>query len=210
LDLEKGAAQLGLTLSAKQFANLRQYMVLLKKWNKAYNLTAVEDEKAMVKRHILDSLALHPFLDCDLLIDVGTGAGLPGIPLAIANPDKQVVLIDSNGKKTRFLFQVKLNLNLSNVSIENCRAEHYQSTGQVAIVMSRAFASLGDMVSMTRHLPGEGGKWFAMKGQYPDQEIAALASLPDRVDLLRCEPLQVPGEKGERHLLILAPESSTI
>ncbi len=198
-----GVQQLDLALDDQVIDQLMAYLTLLNKWNKAYNLTAVRDPYEMVSRHLLDSLAVVPHIAGQRLIDVGTGGGLPGVVLAIVRPDCQVDLLDSNGKKTRFLFQVKTELGLDNVAVHHCRVEQHQPARRYDAVMSRAFASLLDMVSGSGHLLGPGGHFYAMKGVYPEQE---LSELPKAYKVERCHTLSVPYESGQRHLLVLAPE----
>ncbi|MFK7863406.1 MAG: 16S rRNA (guanine(527)-N(7))-methyltransferase RsmG [Pseudohongiellaceae bacterium] len=198
--ISDGAHSLGLSFSDDVYIALEKYLELLVKWNNSFNLSGISNPLDMVSRHILDSLAVSPYLQGDMIADIGTGAGLPGIPLAIANPDKKFILVDSNGKKTRFLFQAKLNLNLHNISIENCRIEHYQSKEQIDIVLSRAFASLSDMAEKTQHLLAPNGFMLALKGRFPEQEIE---ELDDRFTVTKTEKLIIPGEEGERHLVFL-------
>ena len=155
----------------------------------------------MVPLHLLDSLSLSSHLTdrpCQQITDVGSGAGLPGIPLAICHPDKQFVLIDSNGKKTRFLFQAKLSLNLSNISIENSRIEHYQTDRQIDIVMCRAYSSLARVLEQSRHLLSSGSLVLAMKGHYPEQEIS---QLPEGFRLSRVTEWTLPGTEQQRHII---------
>lgn len=199
-ELKEGAASLGLAFNEQVFSSLDKYLELLIKWNSSFNLSGISNPQEMVSRHLLDSLAVSPFLNAETIADIGTGAGLPGIPLAIANPDKKFILVDSNGKKTRFLFQAKLALNLANVSIENCRIEHYQSKQQIDIVVSRAFASLSDMADKTSHLLSPSGFMLAMKGRYPALEIEELG---DSCSIMKVEELRIPGEEGERHLVFM-------
>lgn len=197
-ELKEGAQALGLSFSDDVFAALDVYLQLLIKWNSSFNLSGISNPDEMVSKHLLDSLAISPFITGKIIADIGTGAGLPGIPLAIANPDKHFILVDSNGKKTRFLFQAKLALKLSNITIENSRIEHYQSNQQIDIVMSRAFASLSDMVDKSAHLLAQDGFLLAMKGRYPAQEIDQLT---DGFEVAKVDKLQIPGEDGERHLV---------
>jgi 16S rRNA (guanine527-N7)-methyltransferase len=171
---------------------------LLHKWNKAYNLTSVRDPDAMLVKHILDSLVVSPHLHGERFIDVGTGPGLPGLPLAIINPDKQFVLLDSLGKRINFIRQVIQELGLTNVTPVKSRVEEYQPDVGFDCVLSRAFASLEDMLSWCHHLPSEQGSFLALKGQYPEQE---LAQLPANIRLVACHELRVPELEGERHLL---------
>ncbi|WP_024461776.1 16S rRNA (guanine(527)-N(7))-methyltransferase RsmG [Marinimicrobium sp. LS-A18] len=199
--LTAGIAELGLTITEHQTEQLLTYLQEFHKWNRAYNLSAVRDIDAMLDRHLLDSLSVLAHVQARTprrLIDVGTGGGLPGIPLAIALPDCQITLLDSNGKKTRFLFHIKTLLKLNNVSVENRRVEQFRPDQPFDIVISRAFASLADMVSGCEHLLSSEGLFMAMKGVYPEAE---LAEVEDRVELVQSHPLQVPGNEGERHLL---------
>src|SRR5690606_30133457 len=157
----------------------------------------------MIPRHLLDSLSVVPYVkntSAENIIDVGTGGGLPGIPLAIMFPEKKITLLDSNGKKTRFLFHIKTLLNLTNVSVENRRVEAFIPTQKFNIVISRAFASLQDMTDGCAHLLAADGVFMAMKGIYPADELEPLAG---KIDLLQTYPLAVPDNDGERHLLIL-------
>jgi len=209
LRLAQGCADVGVTLNAQQMAQLEAYIVLFNKWNKAYNLSAVRQLEAMISRHLLDSLSVLTYLESNepkSFIDVGTGGGLPGIPLAIALPHWRWTLLDSNGKKTRFLTEVKTKLALTNVNIKNCRVESLQPDALFDGVISRAFASLEDMVLHCQHLLSPGGSFWAMKGHFPDAE---LATVPNGFRLLNSWPLTVPGESGERHLLQLSnPDNS--
>jgi 16S rRNA (guanine527-N7)-methyltransferase len=200
-ELGKGLQMLGLPYTAGQLASLVQYLKLLEKWNRSYNLVAASDSSSMVSRHLLDSLAIQPFLAGSSIVDMGSGAGLPGIPLAILNPHKEFVLVDSNGKKTRFLFQVKTTLKMDNISVENCRIEHYQSHRQIDMVMCRAFSSLADVVAKSQHLLSSGDKrckLLALKGRYPEQELALL---PADFVASSIKKLQIPGSDSQRHLV---------
>ncbi len=202
--LNQGAAELQITLSAEQLDALMQYLGLLQKWNRAYNLTAIRDAERMVGLHLLDSLAVHPYVqDVNNIIDVGTGPGLPGIVLAIMNPHKRFTLLDSNGKKTRFLFQARTGLGLNNVTIVNDRVEAYHPSEPFDMIVSRAFASLADMTRWCRHLRAGDGCFLAMKGQYPDDEISAIN---DEFRVAESIAIRVPGVEGERHLLRLLPQ----
>ncbi|MAY15742.1 MAG: 16S rRNA (guanine(527)-N(7))-methyltransferase RsmG [Oceanospirillaceae bacterium] len=201
--LAYGAEQMQIALTAEQLSALRAYLDLLQKWNKAYNLTAIREPERMVALHLLDSLAVHPFVqEADNIADVGTGPGLPGIVLAIMNPHKTFSLLDSNGKKTRFLFQARTALGLDNVTIVNDRVEAYHPPRPFDMIVSRAFASLADMTHWCQHLRAEQGCFLAMKGQYPQDEIAAIA---DKFRVVASDAISVPGVEGERHLLRLLP-----
>ena len=201
--LFKGAAQLGIDLTHTQSENLMNYLRLLDKWNRAYNLTSIRQIDDMLPLHVLDSLVVHSQVQgVSRLIDVGTGPGLPGMILAIMNPDLPITLLDSNGKKTRFLFQVRTALKLDNVTIVNDRVEAYQPPELFDMIVSRAFASLHDMTRWCRHLLASDGCFLAMKGQYPEAELDAISA---DYRLLQAESVQIPGVEGERHLLSIAP-----
>ncbi|EIS0968990.1 16S rRNA (guanine(527)-N(7))-methyltransferase RsmG, partial [Salmonella enterica] len=179
----------GISLTDHQKTLLVAYVDMLHKWNKAYNLTSVRDPAEMVVRHILDSIVVAPYLQGQRFIDVGTGPGLPGIPLAIVLPDAHFTLLDSLGKRVRFLRQVQHELRLENITPVQSRVEAYPSEPPFDGVISRAFASLNDMVSWCHHLPGEKGRFYALKGQLPEDEIA---SLPDEFSVEFVEKLRVP------------------
>jgi 16S rRNA (guanine527-N7)-methyltransferase len=198
--LRRGCAALDLALEPGQEALLLDYLELLRKWNSAYNLTAVREPGQMVTRHLLDSLAMAPHLRGKTVIDVGTGAGLPGIPLAILYPQRDFSLLDSNGKKTRFLFQVKTVLRLDNMMVHHQRVESFRPPEPFEAVTSRAFASLADMVAGCRHLLAGNGRFFAMKGAYPEQELAAL---DPACEVVAVHSLEVPGLSEQRHLVEL-------
>ena len=210
-NLRDGLAKMNIDISDKKIMSLIGYLAEFVKWNKAYNLSAIRDPLIMVEKHLLDSLVLVPFLEkaiekklptIERIIDVGTGGGLPGIPLSIVFPEVNFVLLDSNGKKTRFLFQVKTLLRLDNVSIENTRVETYQPEKPFTIVMSRAFASLKDMIIDSRHLLHQEGYFWAMKGLYPENE---LRDCEKHAIVGAFYPLTIPNMDGERHLLVLTP-----
>ena len=197
--LKKGINKLGLELNDHQIDQLISYLNLLIKWNKAYNLTAVRDPLEMVNRHLIDSLSIVPYIKGKRIIDVGSGPGLPGIPMAICYPELPVTTLDSNGKKTRFQLQVKTELSLENLTVVNDRVENceFEPFDQV---ISRAFASIEDMIKWTHQLCNKEGVFLAMKGLYPEDELSAL---PDGFELKTCHRLQVPETDGERHLLVL-------
>lgn len=175
------------------------YLQLLVKWNRAYNLTAVRDPQQMVTRHLLDSLAVVPHLSGERIIDVGSGAGLPGIPLALALPEREFVLLDSNGKKSRFQIQARGELGLHNVAVVNSRVEEYRPDRLFDTVITRAFASVTDILSSSRHLLAPNGEVLAMKGTLPESE---LETLPHGFQLIETINIKVPGlEQEQRHLL---------
>lgn len=203
--LQAGLEQLGLALQAPQIDQLLGYLALLLKWNRAYNLTAIRDARDMVAKHLLDSLSIAPHIHGQRFLDVGTGAGLPGIPLAICFPDRHFDLLDSNGKKTRFLQQVIAELALTNCVVHRSRIESSGLSVCFDGILSRAFASLADMAQACGPLLNSGGVLLAMKGQYPDEE---LSQLPKPYIVEGSHALTVPGLAGERHLLVLARDSS--
>ncbi|VVO13807.1 16S rRNA (guanine(527)-N(7))-methyltransferase RsmG [Pseudomonas fluorescens] len=199
-ELSTGARQLGVTLTESQHAQLLAYLALLIKWNKAYNPTAVRDPDEMVSRHLLDSLSVMSFIENGRWLDVGSGGGMPGIPLAILFPESQVTVLDSNGKKTRFLTQVKLELKLDNLQVIHSRVEAFHPELPFTGIVSRAFSSLEDFSNWTRHLGDLDTRWLAMKGLHPADELVAL---PADFHLDSAHALAVPGCQGQRHLLIL-------
>ncbi|MWK58202.1 16S rRNA (guanine(527)-N(7))-methyltransferase RsmG [Pseudomonas otitidis] len=201
-ELTQGAATLGVALDARQHELLMGYLALLIKWNKAYNLTAVRNPDEMVSRHLLDSLSVVPFVAerGNDWLDVGSGGGMPGVPLAILFPERRFTLLDSNGKKTRFLTQVKLELGLDNLGVVNARVEAFRPEQPFAGIVSRAFSALEDFANWTRHLGDRDTHWLAMKGLRPDDE---LARMPEDFKVEAEHTLAVPGCQGQRHLLIL-------
>ncbi|WP_417765295.1 16S rRNA (guanine(527)-N(7))-methyltransferase RsmG [Spongiibacter tropicus] len=202
--LTDGARQLHLEFSPVQQQLLLDYLALLHKWNRAYNLTAVRDPAQMLNRHLLDSLSIASLVQGQRVLDVGTGPGLPGIPLAILFPERQFELLDSNGKKTRFLIEARAQLGLRNVEVHCDRVEALCDERGFDAITSRAFASLADMAQGCEHLLAPGGKMFAMKGLYPEQE---LSQLPKRFIVETCHTLSVPGVDEARHLLVISPRT---
>jgi len=200
VQLAAGIAALGLVLPEGAEAKLLAYLALLDKWNRVYNLTAVRDAERMVSHHLLDSLAAVPFFQGEAVLDVGSGGGLPGIPLAIARPELQVTLIDSIAKKTAFLLQAKAELGLANLSVVTRRVEDFRPETGFDIITSRAFSDLKEFVTLTHHLLNPAGRWLAMKGLMPHEEIA---SLPPWVRVSANHALEVPGLEASRHLIVL-------
>ncbi len=202
--LEEGLALLeediGLSIGERQVATLMDFLDLLIKWNKTYNLTAVRDPLLMVSHHLLDSLTVHPHLHGSSVADIGTGAGLPGMPLAIVNPDTRFLLLDSNGKKTRFVTHAVAQLGLSNVSVWHGRSEHYEAGPGFDTVMCRALASFPKLLEIGAHLLNSNGRLVAQKGLIPEDE---LASLPSEW-VAECTPVRVPFlEDKTRHIIVL-------
>lgn len=202
--LDQGLLELGLALPEDKRQQLLDYVALLNKWNKVHNLTAVRDPEEMVTLHLLDSLALLPHVQAQRLLDVGSGAGLPGIPLAICLPDLQVTVMDSSQKKASFMRQAKAELGLQNLEVVCGRVEDYRPEAPFDVITSRAFSELALFVKLTRHLGTEDGQWLAMKGVYPQEELDKLDLVPSQV-----LPLKVPGLQAQRHLVFL-PFNSTI
>lgn len=198
ITLATGLAELDIELPEAAQQQLLAFRDLLLKWNKTYNLTALRDPEQAVSHHLLDSLAILPYVGAEPLLDVGSGGGLPGIPLAIARPALSVRMVDTVQKKTTFLQQAAIQLGLKNVAVNHARVE--ELPGQYAQISSRAFAELKLFVELTRHLLAPGGRWLAMKGVRPDDEIAAL---PADILVEQIIPLHVPGLDAERHLIIL-------
>ena len=200
--LRDGVRRLGLALDDGALQKISAYAVLLQKWNKTYNLTAVRDAGGILALHLLDSLAVLPHLAAGpgRLLDIGSGGGLPGIPLAVARPDLAVTLLDSNSKKSAFQQQAVIELGLRNVTVVNARVENFRPPAPFPQIVSRAFSELADFVSLSRSLLAPDGRWLAMKGVYPQEEIARL---PDGVTVRDSFRLDVPGVDAERHLIVL-------
>ena len=200
--LAQGIAQLELTLPAQAERRLLDYLALLGKWNKVYNLTAVRETPRMVSHHLLDCLAVARHVPAATILDVGSGAGLPGIPLALAAPRAQVTLLDSSHKKTAFLRQAAIELKLDNVEVVCERVEAWQPVRPYELVISRAFSDLSEFTALSGHLVASGGLLAAMKGVYPHEE---LEQLPAGYRLKRVVSLDVPGVRGARHLVLIEP-----
>ena len=198
VDLQHGCEQLGIALNEEAQRKLLDYIALLHKWNKVYNLTAIHDPHQMVSNHLLDSLAVMPYLWPKRWLDVGSGAGLPGVVLAVAQPDWQFVLLDSNSKKTSFVQQVIIELGLRNIDVYCSRVEKWRTTERFDGIISRAFSGLGEFIGKTRHLMDVQGRWAAMKGI---AEIE-LASVPEGCRVENVIALQVPGLRAARSLIV--------
>ncbi|MCK4492646.1 MAG: 16S rRNA (guanine(527)-N(7))-methyltransferase RsmG [Methylococcales bacterium] len=194
--LREGLSQLNLEATPKTLETLLNFIKLILKWNKAYNLTAIREPEAMVKRHLLDSLSIYPYLQGQRMLDVGTGAGLPSIPLSLFYPEKQFVLLDSNAKKTRFVQQAIMELNLNNVSVYHERVENFKPEMGFDTVMCRAFADMDKIVALTSPLRNSFGILLAMKGQKPHEK------LPDQYEIIE---LKVPFIEAERCLICVKP-----
>ena len=191
---------LGLSVSPDQIEQLVAYVDLLEKWNRAYNLTAIRDRREIVDRHLIESLSIAPFLSGDSRVDVGTGAGLPGIPLAIIEPGVHYVLLDSNGKKTRFLSEVKRALALSNINVETTRVESWRPGRHFDAVVTRAFADLGTTLERVDHLMGSQGMLFAMKTESASKEVA---EMPPNTEHVASWDISVPGRDWPFQLLAI-------
>jgi len=206
--LAEGITELGLDLSEAQQSKLLDFLDLLLKWNRVYNLTAITDHRSGVVRHLLDSLAIAPYIEGERLLDVGSGGGLPGIPLAIVYPNKEFTLLDSNSKKTRFLVQAKGELGLDNLNVVHSRIEEFSPERPFDMILSRAFASLKDIVTLTGRLLADEGRVMAMKGQIDATE---LAEIPQGYQIEQRVELAVPGLKQEqRHLLVIGRDNAVI
>jgi len=204
--LERGLTAIGLQADAPTRARLLAYVQLLDKWNRVYNLTAVRDVADMMTYHLLDSLAVVPHIAGRTIVDVGSGGGLPGVPIALVCPDRRVTLLDSNHKKAAFLRQAAIELALSNVTVVCERAEAWQPPERFDVVISRAFAELAQFVTVAGHLCAHDGVMAAMKGVYPDEELSV--AVPGyRVE--RVERINVPGLVADRHLVLLRPSAVT-
>jgi 16S rRNA (guanine527-N7)-methyltransferase len=200
LRTDLGAGLAALSLDPALAMPLLAYLALLDRWNRTYNLTAIRDPREMVGKHLLDSLAMHPYLAAGSLADLGTGAGLPGIPLALAKPALQVTLVESNGKKARFLREAVRTLGLANARVAESRAEALNEPGAYDAITARALATLPLIIELGGHLLKPGGRLLAMKGAVPDDEIA---SLPAGWRVEHVRPLTVPGLAAERHLVVV-------
>jgi 16S rRNA (guanine527-N7)-methyltransferase len=197
-DLHRYLNQAELSVTTEQEKQLLSFLNLLHKWNKAYNLTSVRSLDQMLVRHVMDSVVISPYLVGERFVDVGTGPGLPGIPLAILNPDKHFVLVDSLGKRIRFQTQVKTELGLKNIESIESRVENYQPEEKFDMVLSRAFAQLNDMLEWCQHLPNDMGHFLALKGKLDPVELASISS---QFQVHSTHQLEVPELNEERHLI---------
>ena len=197
-ELQQGIAQMGIAIDMEARSKLLGYLALLQKWNKVYNLTAIRDPQKMVSNHLLDSLSVIPYLWSGRWLDVGCGAGLPGVVLAIAQPDWSFTMLDSNSKKIGFVQQAIIELGLHNATVQCARVENWHPEERFDGIISRAYTELGDFLLSTRHLVAEHGRWAAMKGA-PEKE---LAGMPSGCKAERFIPLQVPGLQAARSLVI--------
>ena len=196
--LHSAAEEIGISLSNTQVSQLIGYVDLMEKWNRAFNLTAVRRRTELFSRHIVESLAVQPYIQGEKWADIGTGAGLPGVPLAISEPDKPFVLLDSNGKKTRFLLEVKRALGLSNIEVETARVENWQPAQYPDAVITRAFADLATTIGRTEHILHNHGMLFAMKTEAAAEEVGAL---PPGFELITQQHVVVPGRDWPFQLL---------
>lgn len=196
--LASGLAEMGVAADAATQQKLLDYLALLEKWNKVHNLTAVRDPADMVTLHLLDSLSVLPHITSETLLDVGSGAGLPGIPLALLRPELRVTVMDSSHKKASFIRQAKAMLGIANLQVICGRVEEYRPEAKFGTIISRAFSDLGEFLRLSRHLLAEDGRWLAMKGVHPYDELAQLQGVVSEV-----LPLQVPGLDAQRHLVIM-------
>lgn len=199
-ELSDGISYLKLDIDMAKQEKMLDFLELLVKWNQAYNLSGIKEPQAMLRLHLLDSLSILPYIRGKKILDVGTGAGIPGLLLAICLPQSRFSLLDSNGKKMRFVYQSVVKLKLENVDIVQQRVESYQSQEAFDTVLSRAFSTLKQFIEQSQHLLATRGRLLAMKGQYPEQEIA---EMPTTFRVLALHELSLPGEPGSRHLLEL-------
>ncbi|WP_423063259.1 16S rRNA (guanine(527)-N(7))-methyltransferase RsmG [Candidiatus Paracoxiella cheracis] len=195
--LSTGIAELGLSIPQSTQNNLLAFLEFLQKWNKAYNLTAIDDLTAMVSAHLLDSLSIAPYLQGELILDIGSGAGFPGIPLAFAYPEKKFVLLDSVGKKTRFLLQAVSTFKILNVEVVQARMEKFNPSHCFDAIICRAVGTMADIVAKTERVLCPKGRWLMMKGEYPHEEMQALTKTAKAFDL------KVPGLKAKRHVIVI-------
>jgi 16S rRNA (guanine527-N7)-methyltransferase len=196
--LRAGIADMGLDVSANHQQKLLEYVALIEKWNAVHNITAIRNPLDMVTLHILDSLSVMPYIKCNRLLDVGAGAGLPSVVLAICMPDLQVTAVDTVQKKVSFMRQVKAQLKLNNLTVVHARIEHFKPAAKFDVIISRAFSEIGLLVKLTKHLLAKDGLWFAMKGIIPLQELENAKIVPSEIKVL-----SVAGLEAERHLVVI-------
>jgi 16S rRNA (guanine527-N7)-methyltransferase len=199
-NLQKQVAENRLLLNESTIAKLTDYLLLLEKWSRVYNLTSIRDPNHMIPKHILDSLSISPYLQGTRILDVGTGAGLPGIPLALTHPNCHFTLLDSNGKKARFLTHAIQQLAISNIDIVKTRVERFRVDFCFDTIITRAFSSLTDFLEKTRHLACQTGVFLSMKGQYPTEEINSLDSA---FSIISVSPIQIKGLNEKRHVIVI-------
>ena len=205
--LDAGLASMAIGVDESARDRLIQYLRILSRWSRAYNLTAVRDPIKMVPRHLLDSLAVLPFLRGEHCLDVGSGAGLPGLVLAVARPELQWVLLDSSAKKCRFLTHARIELELENVRIERSRVEDFHPEARFSTIISRALSNLAEFVAGAEHLLAPGGRLLAMKGRDAEQELSALGRYAEQAEVV---PVRLPGlDNGNRHLVVVTPASAS-
>ncbi len=206
IQLENGLAAMGLSINAPVQQKLLAYLALIHKWNKVHNLTAVREPAEMVTLHLLDSLAVLPHIQAERLLDVGSGAGLPGIPLALCLPQMRVTVLDSSHKKASFMRQAKAELGVDNLDVICGRVEQFKPVELYDVIISRAFSDLNQFTSLTRHLCKPDAQWLAMKGVHPYDELTQISIKPSQI-----APLHVTGLKAQRHLVFLPfnPEETT-
>jgi len=195
--LSTGIAELGLSIPQPVQDTMLSFLTFLQKWNKAYNLTAIDDPTTMICAHLLDSLSIAPYLNGEHVLDIGSGAGFPGIPLALTYPDKKFALLDSVGKKTRFLLQAAATFKISNIEVIQTRMEKFNSKRCFDAIICRAVGEMGDIVAKTKQLICPKGQWLMMKGEYPHKEMQALTNTATAI------ALKVPGLKAQRHVVVI-------
>jgi 16S rRNA (guanine527-N7)-methyltransferase len=198
--LVKNAVKMHINISDEQADKLIQYLHLIVKWNRIHNLTAIRNPQDMLTHHLLDSLSVNQWVKADKLLDVGTGAGLPGIPLAIVRPEMHITLSDSNNKKSIFQQQANIELDLKNVTVKSGRVEDLCDVEKFDGIISRAFSEIALFTNLTKHLLADDGRWYAMKGVFPNEE---LESLPEYVQVEAVHELEVPMLNAQRHLLVM-------
>ena len=196
--LRAGVAEMGLDISENHQQKLLEYVALIEKWNSVHNITAIRNALDMVTLHILDSLSVMPYINCNRLLDVGAGAGLPSIVLAICMPDLQVTAVDTVQKKVSFMRHVKAQLKLNNLTVVHARIEHFKPVGKFDVIISRAFSEIGLLIKLSKHLLADDGSWYAMKGTIPLQELEKAKIVPNEI-----RELNVAGLEAERHLVVI-------